>query len=465
MAELCNENENEKIREAPVKEDELIKKRACREAAGIISHYKRSMRKYRIYRCCLYVALLFGCTAFAAAGYYMIDRNIPSTIYVRADKEQILHLGVPATGDIVSVGSQGKSNVPREAVTVNLNGPVVMRTGGQEEYSMQVRLFGFLPFKRVGIQVVEEQELIPVGAPIGIYVKTEGVLVVGIGEFESNRGYECSPAKYILRSGDYIQKLNGVKISEKEELIQRIEDCGGAKVILTIGRGKEEFDVELQPVQNTAGEYKIGVWVRDNTQGVGTLTYIDGEGNFGALGHGINDVDTSMLMEMDDGTLYETEIVSVRKGETGNPGELTGMIVYTNEHILGDITENNIRGIFGQCNDKAMKLVSEEPLPIGFRQEIEKGYAQILCTVEKEPCLYEVEITSVHLNHDNVNRGIELTVKDERLLELTGGIVQGMSGSPIIQNGRIIGAVTHVLVDDPTKGYGIFIEEMLEGNR
>lgn len=462
MAELWNDKNNGEHKEFLIREDEVIKKQAGRQAAEIVSRYKRIMKKYRIYQCFLCAALVLGCAAFAGAGIYMIDRHIPSTIYVRADREQTLHLGVPATGAILPAGSQGKSNVPREAVTVNLNRPVTMRAGGQEEYSMQVRLFGILPFKQVGIQVVEEQELIPVGAPIGIYVKTEGVLVVGIGEFENNRGYECSPARYILRSGDYILKLNGSEVSEKEELIQTIEQCGGAKVILTIDREGEVFDVELQPVQNTAGEYKIGVWVRDNTQGVGTMTYIDPDGGFGALGHGINDVDTSMLMEMDDGTLYETEIVSIRKGETGNPGELTGMIVYTDEHILGDITENDIRGIFGQCNSRASQLITKEPLPIGFKQEIEKGSAQILCTVEKEPCLYDVEITNIHLNHDNVNRGIELTVKDERLLDLTGGIVQGMSGAPIIQNGKIIGAVTHVFINDPTKGYGIFIENMLE---
>jgi stage IV sporulation protein B len=167
-------------------------------------------------------------------------------------------------------------------------------------------------------------------------------------------------------------------------------------------------------------------------------------------------------MDMYDGTLYRTEILSIQKGKAGNPGEMTGMIVYSDDNILGDIDYNGVEGIFGSCNDKAMQMAVEDPLPIGFKQEIKKGAAQILCTVDGEPKYYDVKITDIHLDHDNVNRGIELTVTDPELLEITGGIVQGMSGAPIIQDGKFIGAVTHVLVNDSTKGYGIFIENMLE---
>ena len=191
-------------------------------------------------------------------------------------------------------------------------------------------------------------------------------------------------------------------------------------------------------------------------------TYIDADGNFGALGHGITDIDTSTLMHMEDGTLYQTDIVEVKKGMAGDPGEMTGMIVYSPDRVLGDITDNSVRGIFGICNGKALEMGTREALPIGLKQEIQEGPAQILCTVDESTRFYDVEITAVHLDHDNVNRGIELKVTDSELLELTGGIVQGMSGSPIIQNGKFIGAVTHVLVQDSAKGYGIFIENMLE---
>ena len=300
------------------------------------------------------------------------------------------------------------------------------------------------------------------GVPIGIYVKTEGVLVVGTGEFRSVNGEKVSPAEHILKSGDYVLMVNGAEVTDKDDLIARIEDCGGEEQILTVRRGEECFETKLNPVQDQTGKYKIGVWVRDNAQGVGTMTYIDSQGNFGALGHGINDVDTSTLMEMNDGTLYQTEIISIQKGSAGHPGEMTGMIVYSDDRILGDITSNSIRGIFGKCNNKALALGTEEALPIGLKQEIKKGPAQILCTVDGTTRYYDIEITDVHLDHDNVNRGIELKVTDPELIALTGGIVQGMSGAPIIQNGKFIGAVTHVLVQDSTRGYGIFIENMLE---
>ena len=327
---------------------------------------------------------------------------------------------------------------------------------------MQVKLFGILPFKQVGIRVIEDRELIPVGVPIGIYVKTEGVLVVGAGEFASQGAGKVSPAKNILKSGDYVIKLNGTEVTGKDDFITRIENCGGEQQILTIRRDAETYDVRIKPERDRTGKYKIGVWVRDNAQGVGTMTYIDENGNFGALGHGINDVDTSTLMEMNDGTLYQTEIISIRKGAAGQPGEMTGMIVYSDDRILGDITSNSIRGIFGKCNQKALALGTEEALPIGLKQEIEKGPAQILCTVDGTTRYYDIEITEIHLDHDNVNRGIELRVTDPELLSVTGGIVQGMSGAPIIQKGKFVGAVTHVLVQDSTRGYGIFIENMLE---
>ena len=262
--------------------------------------------------------------------------------------------------------------------------------------------------------------------------------------------------------GDYVVKLNGTEVADKDDLITRIENGSGEAAILTIRRGEEYFDVKIDPVQDQTKKYKIGVWVRDNAQGVGTMTYIDSQGNFGALGHGINDVDTSNLMEMNDGTLYQTEIISIQKGTAGHPGEMTGMIVYSDDRILGDITSNSVRGIFGKCNDKALALGTEEAMPIGLKQEIRKGPAQILCTVDGTTRYYDIEITDIHLDHDNVNRGIELKVTDSDLIALTGGIVQGMSGAPIIQNGKFVGAVTHVLVQDSTRGYGIFIENMLE---
>ena len=224
-----------------------------------------------------------------------------------------------------------------------------------------------------------------------------------------------------------------------------------------------QFNLMFKTFQGVTEDAKNTVYLRPETaQGIGTMTYMDGEGNFGALGHGIADVDTSDLMSMDDGTLYMAEVMEIKKGAVGNPGEMTGLIVYSNDRILGDIYNNCERGIFGHCNAKASEKFRESPVPIGLKQEIVKGPARILCTVDGAPKYYDIEITDINLNHSNVNRGIELTVVDENLLNITGGIVQGMSGSPILQNGKIVGAVTHVLVNDPTRGYGIFIENMFQ---
>lgn len=445
-----------------ITETEKVKRQAGEEAVVILQHWKQKVRRLRIYRACLCAVLLLAAMGLFGYGYYLIDSSIPSVIHVRAGSEEALELDIPAKGEILSVSEQGRSNIPEGAVNVDLSRPVTMKTGNADGLLMQVKLFGILPMKQVGIRVIEDQELIPVGVPIGIYVKTEGVLVVGTGQFQAAEGGKVSPAEHILKSGDYVLKLNGTEVTKKDELISRIENSDGGEQILTIRRGEECFDVKIRPVRDQTGKYKIGVWVRDNAQGVGTMTYIDSQGNFGALGHGINDVDTSTLMEMNDGTLYQTEIISIQKGTAGHPGEMTGMIVYADDRILGDITSNSVRGIFGKCNNKALALGTEEALPIGLKQEIEKGPAQILCTVDGTTRYYDVEITDIHLDHDNVNRGIELKVTDPELIALTGGIVQGMSGAPIIQNGKFVGAVTHVLVQDSTRGYGIFIENMLE---
>lgn len=444
-----------------ITETEKVKRQAGEEAVIILQHWKQKVRRLRIYRACLCAVFILAGMGLLGYSYYLVDSSIPSVIYMRAESEESLALDIPARGEIVSASEQGTSNIPKGAVTLDLSRPVTMKTGTVDNLKMQVKLFGILPFKQVGIRVIEDRELIPVGVPIGIYVKTEGVMVVGTGEFRCVNGEKVSPAEHILKSGDYVVKLNGTEVTDKDDLITRIENGSGEEVLLTIRRGEECFDVRIRPVQDQTKKYKIGVWVRDNAQGVGTMTYIDSQGNFGALGHGINDVDTSNLMEMNDGTLYQTEIISIQKGTAGHPGEMTGMIVYSDDRILGDITSNSVRGIFGRCNDKALALGTEEALPIGLKQEIQKGPAQILCTVDGTTRYYDIEITDIHLDHDNVNRGIELKVTDPELIAMTGGIIQGMSGAPIIQNGKFVGAVTHVLVQDSTRGYGIFIENML----
>lgn len=419
-----------------VSENERVKKNANDDMVILLCDWKRKIKRYRIYRICLCVVFVISSIVLAGLGYYLVDSSIPSIIRIRAGEEKTFNLGIPAKGEIISASEQGKSNIPEGAVTIDLNEPVTMQADYLEQCFMEVKLFGFLPFKQIDIQVIEDQELIPVGKPIGIYLKTDGILVIGVGEFVGQDGVEYSPSKYILKSGDYIQKLNGDPIDDKDNFIERIEQCCGQAIVLTVVRNEEIMDLTIQPIRDQNGVYRIGAWVRDNAQGVGTMTYIDGDGNFGALGHGINDIDTSTLMEMNDGTLYQTEIISIEKGKIGSPGEMVGMIVYSDDRILGDITKNSVQGIFGQCNEKARKLATEESVPIGLKQEIIKGPAKVLCTMNGTTKYYDIEITGIHLDHDNVNRGLDLKITDPELLEITGGIVQGMFTSYNGSNNR-----------------------------
>ena len=435
----------------------------------------------KAYRGFLFVMLVAAMIALITVVYISYLDKIPSTIKIRAGVEQELDFKVPVSGEIYRVEETVAqvSSIPEtengiktehiaesmsdsvQSIHVNFAHTVKVRASEIDTYQMNLKLFGVLPYKSVDIEVIQDKMLIPSGIPIGIYVKTNGVLVVGIGEFESDDGKKVSPAKYALQKGDYILKADGEEIDNKKQFVRLIEEYEEESMVLTIKRNGEITDVMVKPEYNQNKEKKLGIWIRDNAQGIGTMTYEDVDHSFGALGHGINDVDTSTLMNLDEGTLYKTEIVGITRGSNGSPGELTGYIEYDTDNIIGEITENTSEGIFGVCDIQLENAVSFEPIPIALKQEIALGPAQIICSVTGEPEFYDVEIVEVNLERDNVNRGIVIRVVDEKLLTLTGGIIQGMSGSPIIQNGKLAGAVTHVLVQDSTKGYGIFIEEML----
>ncbi|WMC92929.1 SpoIVB peptidase [Kineothrix sp. MB12-C1] len=421
-----------------------------------------NVKKYKIF---LYIILCCGVTALVSTCYFALWKMVPSNIKIKAGVDQTLNLQLPASGDLyreaIQVSGLAASNIPKDSIHIDLARPVTIKANEINEYVLDLKLFGFIPLKTVGVQVIQNKTLTPAGIPIGIYVKTQGVLVIGVGEFTGEDGQRCSPSEYILQSGDYITHVNDEKIVGKAAFVETVKHCEGQELVLTVRRGEEQLTCKVKPEVNQAGDYKIGIWIRDNAQGVGTMTYINGSSGFGALGHGINDVDTSTLMALEKGTLYQTEIVGITRGSNGSPGELTGYIEYDDANIIGEINENTSEGIFGYCGEQVRAKIPFEELPIGLKQEIEKGPAQIICSIEGSPKYYDVEILEVHLNNDNINRGILLRITDKNLLALTGGIIQGMSGSPIVQNGKIIGAVTHVLVQDATSGYGIFIESML----
>ncbi|MDE7204203.1 MAG: SpoIVB peptidase [Lachnospiraceae bacterium] len=402
----------------------------------------------------LYVFLGFAIGLFCWATYAYYQSTIPSTISIKAGTSEEFNLRVPASG-ILSTDSE---------TTLALNQPLTIVAGDTtSSYQMRLKLFGIVPLKDVDIQVIENTTLTPVGRPIGIYVRTQGVLVVDTGSFEGAGGDKYAPSDYKLQAGDYLTAMDGVAISDKKQVREYVENGNGAEIIFQVSRKDELIQVKIKPEADANNIYKMGAWLRDSAQGIGTMTYVDSQNQFGALGHGINDMDTGELLKLGSGLLYHTEIVAVKRGEKGNPGELTGVIEYKPDQVSGVIVDNTIQGIYGVANAELLSeyTAGREALPIALKQEVTTGPAQILCAIDGVAKYYDVEITKLTPGKEAVNRQISLEVTDKELLSVTGGIVQGMSGAPIVQNGRFVGAVTHVLVQDSTKGYGIFIEDML----
>lgn len=301
----------------------------------------------------------------------------------------------------------------------------------------------------------------PCGFPIGVYLETDGVMVIGTGTIVGMDGVTYEPSLSKIQSGDYIVKINEIDVSSKNQLIFLINKYGSSDIILTVRRNDKLIDIKISPIKVTDQEYKLGLWVRDDSQGIGTMTYITSKNDFGALGHGISDVDTGELLNAAGGTLYGANIWGIKKGESGKPGGLYGVISYEDKNILGEITNNTSIGIYGSIEiEEVIDKFDLKPMEVATKEEITVGRAYVRTSVSGKIKDYEIYIDSVDLECES-NKGMVIQITDRELLELTNGIVQGMSGSPIIQNGKLIGAVTHVFVKDSTKGYGIFIENML----
>ncbi len=423
-----------------------------------------------IYRIVLISLVNFIIIITAAYVYKTYYDKLPGTIILETKKEQVLSYNLPVSGTVYLMDGEEALEASAKAISeLDFSSDITLVASRPQSYIIKTRLFGFIPFKSVDISVVDEVRIIPIGVPVGIYANTDGLLVVQTGEFENEAGVKCSPCEKVIMPGDYILKINGDTLESKYQLVNRIEECEGESQILTVERGEQVFDVEVVPKENESGEYKLGIWVKDNAQGIGTLTYVTSSGEFGALGHGIIDLDIQSILEINDGNLYKAEIMAIKKSEKGSPGEMTGVIFY-GQDPLGDIAYNYETGIYGHYDleklDYLMRGMKDtsitEGMEIAYKNEIKEGGAEVLCTINGETRFFDINIDKIFMNAENVNKSMKITVTDEELLAMTGGIVQGMSGSPIIQNGKVIGAVTHVLINNPEKGYGIFIEEMLE---
>ncbi|MGG7164029.1 SpoIVB peptidase [Clostridium ihumii] len=321
-----------------------------------------------------------------------------------------------------------------------------------------------IPTKKDLYATTSEIKLYPGGQPLGIKLNTKGALVIAISDIETEKGIISPGAKAGIQIGDSILKINNEQVQSSEDVATYINRCDGEEVKITVQRKDEVLQLELKPVKSLNDDkYKIGLWVRDSTAGVGTLTFYDAKSKkFGALGHPITDVDTGNIMSIANGEILSSNIVSVRKGTKGNPGELRGIFI-EEETSLGKIENNTECGIFGQGKDTLKNQVYSEPLPVAKREEIKVGPAKILTTVEgTEPKFYDIEIEKLLTQSSPGSKSMVIKITDEKFLEEVGGIVQGMSGSPIIQDGKIVGAVTHVLINKPDTGYGVYIDWMLK---
>jgi len=315
-----------------------------------------------------------------------------------------------------------------------------------------------------GLEVSYEQGdyVYPLGDIVGIYTECNGVFVIDTCEIETVDGDFVNPAGTILKAGDYIMQANGIELEEKEDLVEIVNKSDGKQISLQVMRGENVFSTEVTPVKGKNGKYMLGVWVKDDIAGVGTITYYTDDGDFAALGHGMGDGVTKEIWSVSEGDIYLTDIIGIQKGKKGTPGEVKGVIYYGSSYHLGKLDTNCKEGIFGTLDKEDLEQYCREceAYPLGNKQEIEVGKAQIISDVSGMRQIYDIEIEYVDYLALSSNKGLHIEVTDPKLIELTGGIVQGMSGSPIIQNGKLVGAVTHVLINDPAKGYGIFIEEM-----
>ncbi len=328
---------------------------------------------------------------------------------------------------------------------------------GKADFNLS--LFNTIQLKEITVNVIPKTKAVPIGKSIGMKLYTDGVLVVGMSEIEGKKPYQNSG----IEEGDRIVEINNNQIDTTDELINTVNRSNGEKVkIKYIETDNSVKTTSIKPVK-TGNEYKLGLWVRDAAAGVGTLTFYEPESQmYAALGHGITDIDTSELINIASGELVTTNILSIVKGKKGEPGEIRGTI--ENGYEVGKVYKNTRFGVYGNLTNKNIFNISNNnAIDVASREEIETGKAEILCELEKgNTKSYEIEIQKIFTNNNEDNKSMLIKVTDDELIEKTGGIIQGMSGAPIIQNEKFIGAVTHVLVSDPTQGYAVFADIMIK---
>ncbi|WP_425448585.1 SpoIVB peptidase [Dethiothermospora halolimnae] len=394
----------------------------------------------------------------------------PSHISIYQGETKDIDIIFPFTVDILSNNKENilhfKENNTEDKLKLSFKNSYRVGTLKNGEGKLKFKLLGLIPIKEINVNVSENIYLVPGGNTIGVRLNTKGVLVVALSDdIIGKNGDKYSPAIDAgIKIGDVILSIDGKKVRDADHVIEILNNIKKKKVKVTVERNKLQFVTEIYPVKSPSDScYRLGIWVRDRTAGIGTMTFYHSDTRkFGALGHGITDIDTGGLMPIENGEILNAKISAIEQGKKGAPGELIGLF-YESDDGIGEITNNTDFGIYGTINKGFNHIINRKALPIASPSQVKEGKAYILSTIKNNDIKkYEIEIKSLKNQKFPHQKSMVIEVVDEELLKETGGIVQGMSGSPIIQNGKIIGAVTHVFVNNPAKGYGIYINWMLQ---
>lgn len=395
--------------------------------------------------------------------------SFPDELKLFSGESRLIDLAIPATGEVTVRNPEvlrvnGKADASQR---VALNHPLAVETAQAGQTEMQLKLFGKIPIKTVKVNVVPDLKVIPGGQTIGVKIQSDGILVVGHHLVHVSPDKKISPGEQAdLRLGDLIVKINGKPVRDVSKVAGIVAEAGKADkpVELDIRRGDKTFRTTVKPALDMNDQaWRLGIYIRDSAAGVGTLTfYAPEEGRFGALGHVISDLDTRTPIVPRGGEVVHSSVSSISKSQNGEPGEKRAH--FFKEHVvLGTIEKNTPFGIFGRMERFPEYGVTDKPIPVAFADEVKEGPAEIYTVVDGQKVeKFKIEIVHAAKQPSPATKGLIIKITDPRLLERTGGIVQGMSGSPIIQNGKLVGAVTHVFVNDPTSGYGCYIEWMLQ---
>lgn len=383
--------------------------------------------------------------------HHTFDFNLPLNVCIESDKSGIIKI------------NDGPDETKK--VNCNLSKPLNLSTISKGKVNLEFKIFGIIPLKRITLNVIPEIKLVPGGQSIGVSLFTKGALVVGVSDIQTEDGKIYNPAEQAgILPGDVIEQVEEKDVKDADHLSDIINKKDGKPINLGINREGKRIFVSITPAKDANDkQYRLGLWVRDSTMGVGTLTFYEPKSNiYGALGHAITDMDTGSILSVQDGEIVNSQVISIIQGEKGKPGEIKG-VFSGGKDAIGDIKLNTIYGIYGSVYSKFYDQLDAKALPIMLQSEVKEGPAKILSTIDDTGVReFDVEIIKTVKQDNQQSKGMVIKIVDQELLKKTGGIVQGMSGSPIIQDNKIVGAITHVFINDPSKGYGIYIEWMLK---